>query len=439
MERPCILVVGDSIRLVKKARPTGVDVVYAQKPSQFDPAIVGCCDQLLLVNYQHVPTIEGLVRALHALRPFTRIITQTEAAQLVAGHLSDVLGIAGNSGRTSRLLHDKAAMRALLNDRAIAPVPFLANPTRDQLHTFVSANGATVVKPTKGSGSLGVRRVGSPEEVDAVWAWCEEFAIGNFLIEKLLVGAELSVESFSAGGRHTIVAVTAKDLDAGVVETGHVVPAPLTEAELGPVRELTVRLLDAVGLTDGPAHTEVILTADGPRVVESHCRRGGDRINDLVRMVYGVDLEEATYRLAGPSDPLGGAHPARGAAAIRFLTAEPGTVTEVAGLAEARASEGVVEARVSVQSGAVVHELRWSEDRCGHVIVHAGDAETAVRLARKAADCIAISTEPTAGSASQPDTLPGLLSPFDEVLDPFDPEPAPRGGEQGGRSGRVGE
>jgi hypothetical protein len=71
-------------------------------------------------------------------------------------------------------------------------------------------------------------------------------------------------------------------------------------------------------------------------------------------------------------------------------------------------------------------------------MVHAGDAETAVRLARKAADCIAITTEPAAGSSSQPDTLAGLLGPFDEVLDPFDPEPAPRAGGQSGKSRRVG-
>src|SRR4051794_37110876 len=143
MEKPYVLVIGDSIRLVRKAGPAGVQVVYAQKPSQFDPAIVPCCDELLLVNYQHVPTMVALTRALHELHPFTRIVTQTEAAQLVAGHLTDVLGVAGNGGRTTRLLHDKAAMRALLNERGIGPVPFLANPTCDQLHAFVTANGAS--------------------------------------------------------------------------------------------------------------------------------------------------------------------------------------------------------------------------------------------------------------------------------------------------------
>jgi len=432
MGKPYVLVIGDSIRLVAKARSAGADVVYAQKPSQFDPALIPHCQELLLVDYQHVPTIEGLIRALHDQRPFTRVVTQTEAAQLVAGHLCDTLEIAGNSGGTASLLHDKAAMRALLAERGIGPVLFVANPTRDQLHEFVSTNGPAVVKPTMGSGSLGVRRIGSPDEVDEVWAWCQEFAIGDFLVEQMLVGAELSVESFSVRGRHTVIAVTGKDTAESVVELAHVVPAQVSDTDRARVEELTVALLDAVGLTDGPAHTEVILTAEGPRVVESHCRRGGDRINDLVRLVYGVDLEEATYLLAGSTDPLAAAHPPRGAAAIRFLTAGPGVVTGVTGLAEARATEGVVEAQVGVEPGAVVSELRWSEDRCGHVIVRAPDAEAAVRLAREAAERIVITTAPAdAGTAPRPDTLADLLDPFDEVLDPFGPQRAAHSKKQG--------
>ncbi|WP_232234621.1 ATP-grasp domain-containing protein [Actinoplanes sp. N902-109] len=404
---------------MEKARPAGLDVIYLQKPSQFDAALVPVCAQLLLMDYQDVPAAEALVAAVHRLRPVARIVTQTEAAQLVAGHLSDVLGIPGTSGRTARLLHDKAAMRELLRNDGAGSVPFLRNPSRAQLLAFVDEHGGAVVKPTKGSGSLGVRLIGSPAEAEQAWDWCERFAIGDFLVEKLLTGAEVSVESFSRGGRHTIVAMTAKDTDGGVVETGHVVPAPLDQATLASVAEVTVGLLDAVGLTDGPAHTELILTAEGPRIVESHARRGGDRINDLVALVYGVDLEAATYRLAGTSDPLAGLHPARGAAAIRFLTAEPGTVTGVTGLAEARARAGVVEAAVSVRPGSVVPELRWSEDRCGHVVVHAEDAATAVRLARSVADSIVITT--VAGTLPPPqETLADLLRPFDEVLDPFD-------------------
>jgi biotin carboxylase len=414
-----VLVLGGKAGIVRKAAALGFEVVHVQKLSAFDPEAVPYCGQLLLLDYQDVPTVTAVVRALHEQRPIARVFTQTEAAQAVAGHLTDALGLPGNSARTTRVLHDKPALRALLNSEGIGPVPTLTDPDREELRAFVETYGAAVLKPTMGSGSLGVRKIASPEEVDPAWAWREEFGLDAFMVEQLLLGPELSVETFSYGGVHRVVAVTGKDTGGGVVELGHVIPASITEEESAAVRSLVTALLDAVGLADGPAHTELILTADGPRVVEAHSRRGGDRINELVRLVHGVDLEEATYRLAAGTELLPAAHPAEGAAAIRFLLAEPGVVTEVTGIEAAEAVEGVVAVEVQVDIGDTVHELRWSEDRCGHVLVRAADTASAERLARRAAALIHIDTEPLADTGSDRATLGDLLGEVDEVLDPF--------------------
>ncbi|MFB7558661.1 ATP-grasp domain-containing protein [Streptomyces brevispora] len=414
-----VLVVGGKAGIVRKAAGLGFEVVHIQKPSAFDPDVVEHCAQLLLVDYQDVPTVTALVRVLHEQRPISRVFTQTEAAQAVVGHLTEALGLPGNSARTTRLLHDKPALRALLNERGIGPVRTLTGPAHAELRDFVKAHGAAVLKPTMGSGSLGVRVITSPDEVDGAWAWREEFGLTDFMVEELLVGDELSVESFSAAGAHTVVALTGKETGGGVVELGHVVPARIGDADLAAVRDMVVALLDAVGLVDGPAHTELILTADGPRVVESHSRRGGDRINDLVRLVHGVDLEESTYRLALEENPVPAGPAADGAAAIRFLVAEPGVVTSVSGVQEAEAADGVVQVDVQVAAGDTVHELRWSEDRCGYVVARGADTGTAVRRAREAAARIVIATEPAAGGARPQATLGDLLEEVDEVLDPF--------------------
>ncbi|MGW0673050.1 ATP-grasp domain-containing protein [Streptomyces sp. NPDC002746] len=414
-----VLVVGGKAGIVRKAAALGLDVVHIQKPSAFDPDVVEHCSQLLLVDYQDVPTVTALVRALHEQRPFARVFTQTEAAQVVAGHLTDALGLPGNGERTTRLLHDKPALRALLNEQGIGPVRTVTRPTADGLRDFVKAAGPAVLKPTMGSGSLGVRRIASVDEVDEAWAWREAFGLDDFMAEEWLTGEELSVETFSRAGAHTVVAVTGKETGQGVVELGHVVPAPLDGAERQAVISTVEALLDAVGLVDGPAHTELILTAAGPRVIESHSRRGGDRINELVRLVHGVDLEEAAYRLALDGDPLPRRAEPTGAAAIRFLVAEPGTVTSVTGASEAEAMDGVVQVDVQVEPGDTVHELRWSEDRCGHVVVRAADAQAAVRLAARAAARIVITTEPAAGDDGRSATLGTLLDEVDEVLDPF--------------------
>ncbi|MFE1877754.1 ATP-grasp domain-containing protein [Streptomyces sp. NPDC059496] len=420
MTGPRVLILGGKAGIIRKAAALGLEVVNVQKPSAFDPEVVPHCDQVLLVDYQDVPLVTALVRSLHEVRPVVRVFTQTEAAQVVAGHLTDVLGLPGNGAGTTGLLHDKAALRALLNDRGLGPVAAEAGTTEQALRAFVVRHGAAVIKPTMGSGSLGVRKIHSVSEVAAAWAWRESFGIEDFVVEELLVGEEVSVETFSAEGEHVVVAITGKQTDGGVVEVGHVVPAGLGPRESAECEALVVAVLDAVGLADGPAHTEMILTADGPRVVESHSRRGGDRINDLVRLVHGVDLEEATYRLAGPLAPLPDALAGDGAAAIRFLVGRPGLVTAVSGVEEAESAEGVVQVDVHVEPGDTVHELRWSEDRCGYVMARAQDAATAVRLACEAAARVVITTEVTeAAKAGSRATLGDLLVEVDEVLDPF--------------------
>ena len=63
--------------------------------------------------------------------------------------------------------------------------------------------------------------------------------------------------------------------------------------------------LDAVGLVEGPAHTEIRLARNGPRIIESHNRNGGGRINELVRLTFGFDIKATAPGWAcGLGEPL---------------------------------------------------------------------------------------------------------------------------------------
>lgn len=119
------------------------------------------------------------------------------------------------------------------------------------------------------------------------------------LAEEFLSGHEVSVEGFSQDGVHSVVAVTDKLLGeggSGFIEAGHSVPARVDEAIRQGIVDLTGRLLDAVGLVEGPSHTEIMITDAGLRIIESHNRAGGDNIPELVRLAYGVDLVRARWR-----------------------------------------------------------------------------------------------------------------------------------------------
>ena len=107
----------------------------------------------------------------------------------------------------------------------------------------------------------------------------------QFLMEEYLDGPELSVESLTYEGRHVIVAITdyVKGGLTGFAEIGMSYPSPYPAETQHEIKELVTDFLDAVGLRNGPAHTEVKLTSPWPadhRVAQPHRRlrdQGDDR------------------------------------------------------------------------------------------------------------------------------------------------------------------
>jgi predicted RNA-binding protein YlqC (UPF0109 family) len=174
-------------------------------------------------------------------------------------------------------------------------------------------------------------------------------------------------------------------------------PSRHPAADLERAEQLVHAVLDAVGLRDGPAHTELKLTARGPAVIESHNRVGGDRINELAEIVTGVDMD--THALGGPFglvEPLLEPPKATAGAAIRFLVPAPGRVAELVGVAAVADDPALVELEISVEPGDVVPELTWSEERVGHVMARGGTAQEAIENCERLAAAVTIRTEPMA-------------------------------------------
>ncbi|MDH6129694.1 hypothetical protein [Kitasatospora sp. GP82] len=86
---------------------------------------------------------------------------------------------------------------------------------------------------------------------------------GPYLVEEYAVGPEFSVETLTVDGAHYVIGITAKQ------SGGHVLPAPLPEREQMLIRSSVTALLDLADYESGPAHTDVVLTARGPRIVAS--------------------------------------------------------------------------------------------------------------------------------------------------------------------------
>jgi biotin carboxylase len=204
----------------------------------------------------------------------------------------------------------------------------------------------------------------------------------------------VTVNAFSVEGRFTPLTITDRivaEPPAFGVALAHVWPSSLAPAEVGAVVEAARGAAGAVGVSNGPTYTQVVVGERGAHVVELAARVGGGHDAELCGAALGVDLNGLALS-AALGEPIDGERlrPVQqaGGACTRFLVPEPGTLVEVEGVEEAKALEGAVWVRVYPEPGARLGPLRRGSDRVGAVLALGASREEAVVRAGRAADCV---------------------------------------------------
>ncbi|MEV0648336.1 ATP-grasp domain-containing protein [Phytomonospora sp. NPDC050363] len=332
------------------------------------------------------------------------VVSLTESGLLPAALANELLGTPGTPFEVVHTLRDKSRMRALLRQRAPELTVRYAVPP-DAMAAAAVMKGwgpgvRAILKPRDGSGSRGVCLVEEPGSLEGL-------DVKGCILEEYVGGQEYSAESFSVDGEHHVVALVEKHVDASFVELAHVTPpSTLSSREREAVCEAIDDFLRAVGLRDGPAHTEFKIHNGSVKIIESHNRVGGDGIPALVTRVTGIDLKASALGwplgLVTISDeapapaPAPASATATAAAAVAYATATPGLVTSVELPDERAVPPGVELNRVwtGVKPGQRVESLSSSDDRVGSVAVSAGDSTTALAAARELATRIEVTTTP---------------------------------------------
>src|SRR5205807_10521521 len=93
-------------------------------------------------------------------------------------------------------------------------------------------------------------------------------------------------------------------------ETGCLGPSTLRPDRLASVHRMTEAALTAIGVTQGMCHTELKLTAEGPRIIEVNGRPGGITVG-MLDIMSGYDLVWQLTRQALGAGPAEHAAPLR--------------------------------------------------------------------------------------------------------------------------------
>ena len=388
-----LMIIGESILqlpAIQKAKALGHYVAVAD----FNPSAIGIpyADE-----YYNVSTIdeEGVYQAAKAFGADGVMTLATDMPMRSVAYTCKKLGLTGISYDTAVKATDKGEMiKAFEKANVEHPWYYIISDTKADLPAGITY--PCITKPTDNAGSRGVMLVNSREELEDALAYSSENGrSGTVIVEEYMVGPEISVEIIVWQGVPHVLQITDK-LTTGAphfVEMGHSQPSRLPLADQEKIKDLACRAVKAVGIDNGPAHVEIMLTKDGPKMVELGARMGGDCITThLVPLSTGVDMIKATMDICLGLTPDIAPKFQKGSA-IRFFDVPCGTVKAIEGVEEAKAIPGVQEIAFTKQVGDTVGTIGASGDRTGFVIAQAATAENAVAVCRQAKNAINIHTD----------------------------------------------
>jgi len=323
------------------------------------------------------------IERLAARTPLDAIVAVDDGGTRAAALAAARLGLRGNPPEAVARARDKAKMRAAFAEAG------LPQPQWHVGHDPEAVGFPCVLKPLTRSGSQGVIRANTPEE--AASAATRIRAIlddqnAELLVERFAEGEEVAVEGLLQSGRLEVLAVFDKPdpLDGPYFEeTIYVTPSRKPQSVLDEVRRLTAEAAAALGLTEGPIHAEMRL---GPpvTVLELAARSIGGLCSRSLRFGLGVSLEELILRhaLGLPLDHM--PREERASGVMMLPIPRQGTLKDVRGREEARATEHIAGLEVSIPRGRPVIPLPEGDRYLGFLFAKAETPEEVEAALRQA-------------------------------------------------------
>lgn len=342
---------------------------------------------------------EGVLSLAQEARVDFVITSTTDAPVRTAAYVSEQMGLfTGISYEDAICATHKDAMRDRLFERGV-PIPeyHICNDAEAFSRAIEKLRGCCVIKPADSAASRGVvllNRPLSPKESDELFEREIGYSRkGTLMVEERMVGPEVSVEAITIDGETSILAITDKLVTSPpyCVELGHCEQSTLPDSVKEAIKQVAYDAIDAIGIKYGASHTEIMVTPEGPKVVEIAARLGGDYITSkLVPLATGVDMVEASVRAALHMRVDITPRFNRGSA-IRFITARTGKIDSIVVDPKIRLLPGFEDTVLYKKKGDFISEPHSSNDRIGHVICSGSAAEAAKEAVDKALEMIHVS------------------------------------------------
>jgi predicted ATP-grasp superfamily ATP-dependent carboligase len=343
--------------IAEAAAACGHDVVFVAAAGALD-------EQARAVHTSFGPLVEydsndrdAAISRLRKYRP-AGITTFSEGMVPLTCEVAAGVELPYHDQDTVTLITNKWAQRQRLAEAGVDALWSAIATSRDEAMTAVASRpGPVVVKPARSWSSQDTHLVTGAAGLPASLTPGPD---RPFVIEDYLVGTDegdfgdyISVESLVAGGQTYKLGVTGKfGLLSPFREQGQFLPTHLPAARAEQAVQLATRAAYALGVRQGLVHTEIKLTADGPRIIEVNGRLGGFHA-ELYQRATGQNLLELEISVAC-GRTVAPVSATAGSIEFHFWNQPPldgGTLRRVDGAELVRRESGVIDYRPRIPVG----------------------------------------------------------------------------------------
>ena len=224
----------------------------------------------------------------------------------VAAYVAEQMQLPHNPRHTTEIMTHKHLFRQFLSDFGFAsPRARGCSDLKEMVEFFDTLHAAAIMKPTDCSGSRGVFKVESVEDI--VLHYEESMAYsteGKLVIEEYLESDIIQQEA-------EIFVVEGKVVSWGMIEQRrdivtsafhpvmHLIPSDISSEIEDKVKETIQRMITALGYVNGPCNIEYLIGRSGEIfILDVGPRNGGNMIPQIVHAATGQDVTAMTLQAA---------------------------------------------------------------------------------------------------------------------------------------------
>jgi hypothetical protein len=271
-------------------------------------------ETFLLSDYGDLDLLRNGVAHLAQKYHFVHVIARAERDVIRAAILREHYQVPGLTIDESLVFRNKYRMYCLASRQGIPLSPFCRVEDFNECRDFFRQHGRSVVKPSYGSGSLGVEIIRQESDLRRVFG---NLGQEELILQKFSAGTMYHLDGVWTGERvaystvsryiNTCVSFREDSFLGSVIQLPGTYPSSIDQA--------APSVLSALGVNKTFIfHLEIFVDGDEWTLCEIGCRPGGTRVIKTIECATGVNLDQLVLsevlKTEGRLDPVPGARAA---------------------------------------------------------------------------------------------------------------------------------